>query len=236
MSVTTDAQTPAGAVAPPIPRDSRARHLGHDAKAVHNRVASYSRFVSLMKVLLPAAAAVLVILVGAWPHLQVKDDRFRIGFSALKVRDAEDPAMTNARYMGTDKNALPFSITADLAKNLVKGTAMVELEMPKADMTLDDGTWLVLTAETGIYSRETRTLNLVGAVNLFHDSGYEIRTAKARIDFVHGAATGTDPVRGHGPFGELVSEGFVLRNKGKFIRFTGKSKLVLYSGIDGSGQ
>ena len=236
VSATTDAQTPAGAITPPIPRDSKARHLGRAAAAVRRRVVGYSRFVNLMKVLLPAAAAVLVVLVGAWPHLQTKDDRFRIGFSALKARNAEDPAMINARYMGTDKNALPFSITADIAKNLVKGTAKVELEMPKADMTLDDGTWLVLTAETGIYSRETRTLDLVGAVNLFHDSGYEIRTAKARIDFIQGAATGREPVRGHGPFGELVSEGFDLKNKGKIILFTGKSKLVLFPGIDGDGQ
>ena len=236
VSATTDAQTPAGAITPPIPRDSKARHLGRGAAAVRRRVVGYSRFVNLMKVLLPAAAAVLVVLVGAWPHLQTKDDRFRIGFSALKVSNAEDPAMINARYMGTDKNALPFSITADIAKNLVKGTAKVELEMPKADITLDDGTWLVLTAETGIYSRETRTLDLVGAVNLFHDSGYEIRTAKSRIDFIQGAATGQEPVRGHGPFGELVSEGFDLKNKGKIILFTGKSKLVLFPGIDGDGQ
>ena len=236
MSATTDAQTPAGAITPPIPHDSRGRHLGRGAASVRRRIAGYSRFVSLMKVLLPAVAAALIVLVGAWPHLQTKDDRFRIGFSALKIRDAEDPAMINARYMGTDKNALPFSITADLAKNLVKGTAMVELEMPKADMTLDDGTWLVLTAETGVYSRETRTLELAGAVNLFHDSGYEIRTAKARIDFVQGAATGTDPVRGHGPFGELVSEGFDLKNKGEIILFTGKSKLVLFPGFDGNDK
>jgi lipopolysaccharide export system protein LptC len=233
VSATSDAQTPAGAITPPIPHDSRARHLGRRAAAVRNRIAGYSRFVNLMKVLLPAVAVVLVILIGAWPHLQTKDDRFRIGFSALKDRDTEDPAMINARFMGTDKNAQPFAITADLAKNLVKGTAKVELEMPKADMMLDDGTWLVLTAETGIYSRETRTLELVGAVNLFHDSGYEIRTAKARIDFIQGAASGTDPVRGHGPFGELVAEGFDLENKGKIIHFTGKSKLVLFPGIDG---
>ncbi len=195
--------------------------------------ARYSRFVNLMKVLLPAVAVVLVILVGVWPHLQTKDNRFRIGLSTLKNRDAKDPAMINARFMGTDKNAQPFAITADFAKNLVEGTATVELEVPKADMMLDDGTWLALTAETGIYSRETQTLELVGAVNLFHDSGYEIRTAKARIDFVQGAASGTDPVRGHGPFGELVAEGFDLENKGTIIRFTGKSKLVLFPGTDG---
>jgi len=233
VSATSDAQTPAGAITPPIPHDSRIRHLGRRAAAVRNRVARYSRFVNLMKVLLPAVAVVLVILVGVWPHLQTKDNRFRIGLSTLKNRDAKDPAMINARFMGTDKNAQPFAITADFATNLVEGTAAVELEVPKADMMLDDGTWLALTAETGIYSRETQTLELVGAVNLFHDSGYEIRTAKARIDFVQGAASGTDPVRGHGPFGELVAEGFDLENKGTIIRFTGKSKLVLFPGTDG---
>ena len=216
--------------------DSRARHLGGEAKAATPKIASYSSFVSLMKVLLPVVAAALVLLIGVWPHLQTKDDGFRIGLAALETPVSESLAMINARYTGTDKNSLPFSITADLAKNLAKGTEIVNLEMPKADMTLDDGTWLVVTAESGIYSRKPRILELVGAVNLFHDSGYEIRTTKARIDLERGTATGTNTVRGHGPFGEMMSEGFDLKNKVKTIRFVGKSKLVLFSKIDGSGQ
>ena len=186
----------------------------------------------MMKLFLPMAALALIVLIAVWPHLQPEDSRFRIGFAVLGARvETENPSMVNARYVGTDQDNQPFSVTADLAKNLLMGASVVELEMPKADIGLEDGTWLVLTAEAGNYDRATKRLNLVGAVNLFHDSGYEIRTPEADVDLDKGIAHGDKPVEGHGPFGELKAEGFRLENKGKLITFTGKARLLIYPEI-----
>lgn len=193
---------------------------------------AYSRFVSLMKVFLPTLALLLIGLVIVWPYLQAKESHFRIGFSGLMLSGSEDPNMVNARYQGTDKNSRMFTITADLARNLLDGTSAVELEMPKADMVLEDGSWLVLTADTGIYTRDTATLNLTGSVTLFHDSGYEFRTSKASINLTEGLVEGNEKVEGQGPFGDLEAEGFRLIDKGKIIQFTGKARMVIYPRID----
>jgi len=189
----------------------------------------YSRFVQMMKVLLPVVAALLIILILVWPYLRSEDLRFRLSFAALTANQNEDPSMVNPRFLGIDKENKAYSITADLARNLAAGSSSVELEMPKADITLDDGTWLVLTAKSGIFRQAKKTLDLTGAVNLFHDSGYEFKTSKAVIDLQKGVASGSEAVRGHGPFGEMQGEGFRLFDKGKTIIFTGKSKLVIYS-------
>ena len=191
-------------------------------------VSTYSRFVTMMKVLLPVIALVLIVLVVAWPYLKINDARFNIGFTALKVGNVEDPAMINPRFQGADKDRQTFSITADIAKNLLKGGKSVELEMPKADISLEDGSWLVLTAKSGIYVRQDETLTLNDQVNLFHDSGYEFRTESAVIDLTKGTASGTVSVAGQGPFGNLKAEGFHLVDKGKTIYFIGKSKLTIY--------
>ncbi len=195
------------------------------------RRAGYSRFVAVMKLALPLAAAALLALVWAWPHLKATDLRFRIGFSDLVTRDSAEPNMLNPRYVGTDAGRQPFSLTSDVARAAAGDRAKIDLEQPKGDMTLKDGTWLLLTAETGIFARTAKTLDLAGAVNLFHDSGYEIRTEKAFVDLEHGAAEGRLPVRGHGPFGDLHAEGFRLVDKGKVIYFTGKAKLVIFPGF-----
>ncbi len=191
----------------------------------------YSRFVQMMKFLLPAVAVLLIALILVWPYLKTEDIRFRISFAALTADQTEDPSMVNPRYLGIDKDNQSYSITADLARKLAQGSMIVELEMPKADITLEDGSWLVVTAKNGVFKRTEKTLNLIGAVNLYHDSGYEFRTAKARIDLAKGIADGDTPIRGQGPFGDLQAEGFRLIDKGKTIIFTGKSKLVLYPGI-----
>lgn len=190
----------------------------------------YSVFVQTMKVVLPLVALGLVALVVIWPHLQTDDLRFRIGFAAIQSNVDDGPNLLNPRYVGTDDDNQPFSITADIAKRLSgEGTeTKIGLQVPKADITLEDGTWLVLTANTGVYARSDRTLDLEGEVNLFHDEGYEFRTEQAQIDLRAGTAQGDVPVEGQGPFGTLKSQGgFRMLDKGKRIIFTGKSKLVM---------
>ena len=197
-------------------------------------VSTYSRFVTMMKVLLPVIALALIVLVVAWPYLKFNDTRFSIGFTTLRVGNVEDPAMINPRFQGADKDRQTFSITADIAKNLLNGDKSIKLEMPKADISLEDGSWLVVTAKNGIYVRQNETLTLNEQVNLFHDSGYEFRTESAVIDLTKGTASGTVSVEGQGPFGNLKAEGFRLVDKGKTIYFTGKSKLTIYPGAGGT--
>ena len=197
---------------------------------------SYSGFVQVAKVMLPVAAVGLIALVILWPHLRTEDLRFRIGFAAITSNVDGDPNLLNPRYVGTDNDNQPYAVTADIAKKL-DGEGMdmrIGLELPKADITLKDGTWLVLTAENGIYARRAKTLDLAGSVNLFHDSGYEFRTEKATLDLAEGLARGDQPVKGQGPFGTLQAEGFRLLNKGRTILFTGKSKMVLKPGAKGA--
>lgn len=194
----------------------------------------YSRFVQMMKVLLPAVAALLIVLILVWPYLRSEDLRFRLSFAALTANETEDPSMVNPRYLGIDGENQAFSITADLARRLAEGSSGVELEMPKADITLSDGTWLVVTANNGVYKQIKKTLELTGSVNMFHDSGYEFKTSKVSIDLEKGLAEGDAAVRGQGPFGDLSGEGFRLIDKGKTIVFTGKSKLVIYQGLGNS--
>lgn len=215
---------------------SRPSPAGWNVRSRRGPSSVYSRFVHAMKVLLPMLAIVLVAVILAWPHIRVKDVRFRIGFSALKAGAAEEANMVNPRYVGADKDQQPFTVTADLARNAVQSAAVVDLEMPKADITLKDGTWLVLTAEHGLYGRASQQLDLSGAVNLFHDQGYEFRTQKARIDLEKGIASGDQPVRAQGPFGELEAQGFHIIDKGGTIYFTGRSRVVLYPGFGKSGQ
>ena len=189
---------------------------------------AYSRFVSMMKLLLPLIAVILVVMIIIWPHLRADSKRFSIGFSNIELSEAKDPSMINARYVGTDNDNQPFSITADIAKRISDENESILLEVPKADVTLKDGTWLVLTSQSGMYDRPTQYLELNGAVNLFHDSGYEMHTSSAGIDMANGGAEGHTAVVGQGPFGRIEAEGFRLIDKGKTIIFTGKTKASLY--------
>jgi lipopolysaccharide export system protein LptC len=190
----------------------------------------YSLFVGMMKVLLPALAAALILLVFAWPQITFKDDRFGLGMTRLTLDQAENLTMLNARFDGVDEQRQPYSITADMATQSKQDENLINLELPKADMTTEDGAWLALTARMGEYRRSDELLDLAGSVSLFHDRGFELRSESARIDLEAGTAEGQEPVEGQGTFGTIDAEGFRVLDSGRTIIFTGKSRLILYPG------
>ncbi len=189
---------------------------------------SYSIFVGFMKVLLPALAVALILLVVIWPQLGRDDGRFRIRVSDISLEQADSLSMLNARFEGVDGHDQPFVLTADEATQTADDDNLVHLELPKGDMTLEDGTWLAMTAREGRYRRNIQVLELSGDVTLFHDQGFEMRTEAARIDLEAGTAGGSEPVEGQGPFGNLVSEGFRVFDRGERIVFTGRSRAVFH--------
>lgn len=193
---------------------------------------NYSLFVGILKVVLPAFAVALVLLVVAWPQLIPDDSRFRIAVTQISLDQAENLSMMNARYDGIDEQNRPFSVTADLATQDSADADIVDLELPKADITLEDGTWLAITAKTGRYRREAEIVELAGEVVLFHDEGFEVRTDAATVYLSEGDAEGILPVQGQGPAGELNAEGFQLINQGERIIFTGRSRLLLQPEAD----
>jgi lipopolysaccharide export system protein LptC len=197
-----------------------------------HKSADYSRFVSIMKFLLPAIALGLLGLIILWPQITIHNKRFSLKIKNIDSMASSDPNMINARFVGNDKNSQPYSITADMAKNIIIDGSSIELEMPKADININDGTWLAVTANNGVYNQKTKTLNLIGAVNLFHDSGYEFKSKKLIINLNNNNATSDVKVTGQGPFGTLAAEGFRLEKSGAWFFFTGKSKLVIHQGAN----
>ena len=196
----------------------------------------YSLFVGLMKVVLPAMAAALILLVVAWPQFSGEDENFRLGISNLGLDQLENLSMLNARFDGIDEKEQPYTITADMATQSRQAENLIELELPKADITLQDGTWLALTARAGEYDREAGRLDLEGAVSLFHDQGFELQTSAARISLAEGIAEGDEPVQGFGAAGAIESEGFRVLDRGRRIIFTGRSQLTLVPGARDSLQ
>ena len=187
-----------------------------------------SRFVATLKYILPGLATLLLVAVVAWPEFSSDKDRFRIP-QAVGPIGTSRPQVLNARVLGVDSKSQPFQITADTsALKKEEGREFYLLEQPKADIVLKDGSWVALTATDGEYEEDTKSLYLIGNVNVFHDAGHEFSTPKARFNLGDQSAYGDDPVQGQGPLGTLQSEGFRIFDGGDRVLFTGKAEMFVY--------
>lgn len=196
----------------------------------------YSRFIRMMKLLLPATAAMLLGLVVTWPQIQSAPTQFTMDFANISSNTGEEPRMINARFTGIDTKGRPYFLTAENASQVGDSSGIIALDRPQADLIFANGSWVVVSALDGSYSEATQILGLRKSVNLYHDSGYEFHTSSADIDLSSGIATGGSPVTGQGPFGRISSQGFMVLDKGSRIIFTGRTKLVIFAAAQGGSK
>ena len=181
------------------------------------------------KRLLPLLALVLLATVAFWPEIEGDEDRSRVGFRRTVQPRAEALRVVAPRYQGIDDLNRPFTVTAAAAQQ--QGSAEVlDLDQPRADITMGDGAWVYIRAESGHYDKPEGQLDLAGDVTVYHDGGTMLRTPSAMLLVEAGSAAGDEPVAAQGPFGTLTSEGFRLAERGNVIVFTGRAHAVLEGG------
>jgi lipopolysaccharide export system protein LptC len=187
----------------------------------------YSRFVGLMKFALPLIALALAGLVAIWPQLQETGDA-----PALEPEVAQQSSteMISPRYFGTDEADRPYSIIGRSARQLGDTGEIIELTEPEAEITLEDGAWMILLADFGRLNQVDSEIYLRGSVNVFRDDGYEFLTDEAFIDLDTRNAWGDMPVEGQGPGAQVVAQGFRIENGGTTVVFTGESRMLLRPG------
>ncbi len=177
------------------------------------------------KLLLPFVALVLLGSLAIWPELQREADRAKAAANHLRdeIRGAR---MIEPRYRSVDEHGRPYTLTASEAQQV--GQDRVNLTAPKGDITLQNGTWLLLQGDHGVYRRQSNELDLSEHVTLFRDDGTTMTTASAAIDLKNGAAAGSEPVHAQGPFGRLdAAGGFTAVDSGAQVQFAGPAHLLL---------
>jgi lipopolysaccharide export system protein LptC len=188
----------------------------------------YGRVVGLLKVVLPTVAVVLIGIAILWPYLE--DERRQLVESLTDAGQliTEHLEVVEASYSGVGDDGQRYTVTAETVQQQSVDAMLVKFTQPRADISLTDGSWALVTAANGMLDRDTQVLELHDGVNLFHDQGYEFETQSATFDLLEGSAYGFDPVSGQGPFGYLEAEGFQALNRGAQVQLTGRSRVVIY--------
>jgi lipopolysaccharide export system protein LptC len=187
----------------------------------------YSRWVALLKRVLPGLGLTLLALVAVWPRLGPLLEVVRLGFPVIDLREARELRMLNPRYAGLDRFNRPYVITSQVGRQVPSRDDLMSLERPRAEMMMRRGATVVVTAATAMYQSQTQLLDLFEDVNLIHENGTRFVTQRAHADLSANTAEGNDPVVGHGPSGDIAAQGFRILDKGDTIVFTGHTELLL---------
>ncbi|WP_366655429.1 LPS export ABC transporter periplasmic protein LptC [Fodinicurvata sp. EGI_FJ10296] len=207
-------------------RGRRAARFG-PRRRDESRHRAHSRFVSLLRIVLPLLVLAIVSLIFLWPQLR------DAGLPATTVSistSGGDTTVLNPRYEGTDAGDQPYRITAAQATRPADSADRLDLQEPVAEMTLTSGRRVTIDSVSAVYNETTEDLVMRGDVELHRDDGYVFRTSEAHANVGEQVVWGDQPVTGSGPAGTIDAEGFRVEDSGNTIIFTGQSRLVLTNG------
>jgi len=192
------------------------------------RIARRRFLVTWTKRLLPVFAVLLLGSIAAWPELMRVQEGSRVTFRRSFGLEADAVRLTDPHYRGVDERGRPYTITADVA--LQSGPERIDLTTPKGDAVLENGTWIMVQAQRGVFIQHAGQLDLSGDATLYREDGTTMHADTVAIDMKQGAAASDDRTHVEGPFGTLDSQGFALVDKGSVIQFSGPSRLVVNGG------
>jgi len=177
-----------------------------------------SQLIKRLRIVLPAAIAVILALMIGWMVFGAALARLgdpRLGGDALIH-------MTNAQFFGRDSAGRPYVLGAAEASRNDRDLKLITLRGPS--LTLDNGGERPnrMTADGGLYREDSRIVSLQGHVVVQTSQGDVFRTDKAVIDTVQGSVAGPDPVTGDGPTGEISAQTFGVYDHGARVVFRGE--------------
>lgn len=198
-----------------------------DTAVQQRRVTRHSTFVTASKYGLFLLAVVLVGIVFIFPALHDSDEGARLVFTNIQTGESPKPRMLSPIFQGTGgKNQKPYRLDAEYADRLKDGS--IFLHKINADITMDNGDWVAIKADEGIYNTELKTLLLPKNVQVFHQSGYEMRTQDVRVDLNASQVTGEQLIEMQSESGILKAVGFQIDGNRKTILFSSRVKVRLY--------
>jgi hypothetical protein len=196
------------------------------AKRLLSTVKHYTNFVKASRRFLWIVLVGLLMVVIAFPLMNKDRAGVRLAFSTDNSVPDEQPIMRNPRFQGVDESQQPFMVTAEYA--VQKSVEEIILHKLQADMSSNDGTWMIVQAGSGQLFLEQRKMVLQDKVHFYHDKGYEFETEGMKIDMAAGTAVSDAPVIGQTMAGYIKAGNFSMNDRGQTLQFGGKVEMKIY--------
>ncbi len=217
------ADTPPRALEPDVPAPESGNRLSRLSAPPRQSAYAprYTRLVRSLRIVLPAIGLLSVAIVILWPKIRAEFNR-----PTVTSQEERQAKMVKGRYVGSDSHGRPYTVTYESAQQPPNG-GPVDMVNPTAELTLQNGHWVAVSAANGRYDQAGGLLDLSGHVEVFHDDGYDFTTERAHVEFAGNLIWGDRAVEGSGPKGEVQGRGFRIVNNGESIVFTGAARLIL---------
>lgn len=175
-----------------------------------------SRVIRVLRVLGPSLIAAILLGLAA-----------SVAFNAMKpvvepTQETNQPIrLIKPHFQGRDSNGRAFIITAVTATRDPQEYQKVYLDHPSLVLDEQGPDPTRIISNTGIFHENTGQLEASGGV-VMSFSKATFHTESSLFDTKSGELTGSGPIQGQGPLGEINATSYAVRDRGDAMEFHGR--------------
>ena len=190
-----------------------------DREAAFRRATRHSRFVRILRVALPVTAVALFATYGISVEMTITDNSGGKLSVSIPTMIGEDLTMNNPEYQGYNKDGSRYIVRAETARQDIRQTGPVRLDVIRASLTQPDSTVTVLNGRRGDYETKSGVLRLYDGIDIASQSGMKAKLSTATVQTKEGLVTSNEPVLVTMPTGQLRGNRMEMRQKSREVTF-----------------
>ena len=208
----------------PTPSSSKRRQFTPRTRSAQDEQRPSRR----LSVVLVGIGVAVTFVVASWLGFLHQSGESKLEIKEVKIANSGEIALTGARYQGVTSSGQPFLITADQASEANDGSGQVDMQQPRATITLKNGQIIKLQSNYGVFDQPDDVVEMVGDVVVTQPAkNLELASDALSAYLKLGEMRSLVPVTVTDEARRIDAKTMTVFDNGDRILFGGKSRMVI---------
>ncbi len=208
----------------PTPSSSKRRQFTPRTRSVQDEQRPSRR----LSVVLVGVGVAVTLVVASWLGFLHQSGDSKLEIKEVKIANSGEIALTGARYQGVTSSGQPFLITADQASEANDGSGRIDMQQPRATITMKNGQIIKLQSNYGVFDQPDDVVDMAGDVVVTQPAkNLKLASDALLADLKLGEMRSLVPVTVTDDARRIDAETMTVFDNGDRIQFGGTARMVM---------
>ena len=208
----------------PTPSSSKRRQFTPRTRSVQDEQRPSRR----LSVVLVGVGVAVTLVVASWLGFLHRSGDSKLEIKEVKIANSGEIALTGARYQGVTSSGQPFLITADQASEANDGSGRIDMQQPRATITMKNGQIIKLQSNYGVFDQPYDVVDMAGDVVVTQPAkNLKLASDALFADLKLGEMRSLVPVTVTDDARRIDAETMTVFDNGDRIQFGGTTRMVM---------
>ena len=181
-----------------------------------------------VSVVLVSIGVALTLMVASWLGFLHQSGDKKLEIKDVRIANSGEITLTGARYQGITSSGQPFLITADQASEADDGSGRIDMQQPRATITMKNGQIIKLRSNFGVFDQPDNVVDMFGDVIVIQPmKNLKLLSNALLADLKLGEMRSIVPVTVIDDARRIDAQTMTISDNGDRILFGGTTRMVM---------